>query len=90
MACVPGHGPLGEGQAALENFIAYLRHVRDRVGAAIAAGRSLEETLATSEAPPLLHLPANMPPNPEFAHLIWHLHRLNVLATYHALAVRCP
>jgi cyclase len=45
---VPGHGPMGEGKAALENFIAYMQHLQDSVGAAIAADRSLEETLATS------------------------------------------
>jgi cyclase len=85
---VPGHGPMGEGKAALENLIAYLQQVQDSVGAAVAASRSLEETLATVSVPSLLHMPENVPPNPEFAHLIPQLHRLNVLATYRAIKER--
>ena len=45
---VPGHGPPGEGwRAALDLQDAYLQQVADRVKKAIAAGRSLSETVQT-------------------------------------------
>ncbi len=61
---VPGHGPMGEGQAALENFIAYMQHLQESVGQAFAAGLSLEATLAASPVPALLHVPAGVLPTP--------------------------
>src|SRR6266568_2137290 len=39
---VPGHGPMSDGKAALENFIAYMHSLQEQVGAAIASGWSLE------------------------------------------------
>jgi cyclase len=81
---VPGHGPMGQGQAALENFIAYMQHLQESVGKAFAAGLSLEATLAASPVPALLHAPAGVLPTPALQAFIEQLHRLNVLATYRA------
>ncbi len=82
---VPGHGPMGEGKAALENFIAYMQYLQESVGKARDAGLSLEATQTASPVPALLHTPAGAPQNPELLALIEQLHRLNVLATYRAL-----
>ncbi len=81
---VPGHGPMGEGKAALENFLAYMQHLQESIQAAFTAGLSLEQTLAASPVPALLHVPAGIPQTSEFHALIEQLHRLNVLATYRA------
>jgi len=35
---VPGHGPMGDGKAALERFIAYMHYLQEHVGAAFASG----------------------------------------------------
>jgi cyclase len=82
---VPGHGPMGDGKAALDNFIAYMQYLQEQVGAAVAAGRSLDEVEDAVPMPTLLHLPAAMPATPESRALLVHLHHLNVLATYRAL-----
>ncbi|MVU76713.1 MBL fold metallo-hydrolase [Nocardia sp. ET3-3] len=79
---VPGHGPMGDGPAALRNFIEYLEFLRDEVGKAAAAGWTVDETIDRIPTPALLRLPANVHPTPEFEQLLGHLHRLNVLATY--------
>jgi len=82
---VPGHGPMGEGKAALENFIAYMQYLQEHVGAAFASGRSLDEIQEYVPLPALLHIPTTMPATPEFQALLPDLHRLNILATYRAL-----
>ncbi|MFE3190096.1 MBL fold metallo-hydrolase [Nocardia sp. NPDC059240] len=79
---VPGHGPMGDGPAALRNFIEYLELLRDEVGKAVAAGWTVEETIERIPTPALLRLPANVHATPEFEQLLGHLHRLNVLAAY--------
>ncbi|MGZ3679490.1 MAG: MBL fold metallo-hydrolase [Ktedonobacterales bacterium] len=86
----PGHGPMGEGNAALENFIAYMQYVLERVGAAFASGWSLDETVERVAMPAVLSVPAAMPATPESQALLLHLHRLNVLATYQELAKANP
>ena len=82
---VPGHGPMGDGKAALERFIAYMHYLQEHVGAAFASGHSLDETVGRVPMPALLELPAGIPVTPEVQALPGHLHRLNVLATYRAL-----
>ena len=82
---VPGHGPMGEGKAALENFIAYMQYLQEHVGAAFASGLSLDEIQEYVPLPALLHLPPTMPVTPESQALLSNLHRLNVLATYRAI-----
>jgi cyclase len=82
---VPGHGPMGQGQAALANFIAYMQHLQASVGQSFAAGLSLEATLAAVPVPAQLHTPDDVVPTPQLQALIEQLHRLNVLATYRAL-----
>jgi cyclase len=79
---VPGHGPMGDGQAAVEHFLAYLHDLQEQVGAAFNAGYTLDETLERVPMPALLHLPATIPDTPESQALLGHLHRLNVLATH--------
>ena len=87
---VPGHGPMGEGKAALEHFLAYLHSLQEQVAAAFASGWSLEETLERVAVPALLSLPTTMPVTPESQALLVHLHRLNVLATYRELEKVSP
>jgi cyclase len=82
---VPGHGLMGEGKAALENFIAYMQYLQEHVGAAFASGYSFDETVKRVPVPALLDLPATMPVTPESQALPGNLHCLNVLATYRAL-----
>ena len=82
---VPGHGSMGEGKSALENFIAYMQYLQEQVGAAFASGLSLDAIQEHVPMPALLHLPPTMPVTPESQALLSDLHRLNVLATYRAL-----
>jgi cyclase len=82
---VPGHGPMGDGHAALEHFLSYLRYLQEHVGEAFGAGLTLDETLERVAMPAQLHLPTTMPDTPESRALVAHLHRLNVLATYREL-----
>ncbi len=79
---VPGHGPMGDGKAALQHFIAYMQYLQEQVGTAFASGWSLEETMERVATPDLLSLPPTMPVTPESQALLVHLHRLNLLATY--------
>ncbi|MET9247207.1 MBL fold metallo-hydrolase [Nonomuraea sp. NPDC003709] len=91
---VPGHGPMGDGPAAVDALIGYLERLHDEVLASVRAGRSLEETYAAcadpwAEAldPGLAAALARYPVPRELAEqgmlaLCRDLHRLNVLATY--------
>jgi len=56
---------MGEGKAALENFIAYMQLLQESVGKTFAAGLSLEATLAATPVPALLHAPAGVVPTAE-------------------------
>jgi cyclase len=91
---VPGHGPMGDGHAAIDALVGYLEVLHDEVAASVAAGRSLEETFAVCSNPwaerldPALSaaLTAYAVPR-ELAQagmlqLCRDLHRLNILATY--------
>jgi cyclase len=96
---VPGHGPMGDGHAAIDALSGYLEVLHDEVAAAVAAGRTLEETFAACSNPwdsdkldPSLAaaLTAYRVP-PELAQagmlaLCRDLHRLNILATYRLYA----
>ncbi|MEV4011946.1 MBL fold metallo-hydrolase [Nonomuraea angiospora] len=91
---VPGHGPMGDGPAAVDALIGYLERLHDEVLASVEAGRSLEETYAActdpwAEAldPGLAAALARYPVPRELAErgmlaLCRDLHRLNILATY--------
>ncbi|WP_431929698.1 MBL fold metallo-hydrolase [Nonomuraea jabiensis] len=91
---VPGHGPMGDGPAAVDTLIGYLERLHDEVLASVEAGRSLEETYAActdpwAEAldPGLAAAMARYPVPRELAvqgmlALCRDLHRLNILATY--------
>ncbi|MEN3538311.1 MBL fold metallo-hydrolase [Microbispora sp. ZYX-F-249] len=91
---VPGHGPMGDGPAALDDLIGYLERLHAEVEASVRAGRDLEETFAACTDPwaerldPRLSAAlARYPVPPELARqgmltLCRDLHRLNVLATY--------
>jgi cyclase len=91
---VPGHGPMGDGPAAVAALIGYLERLHDEVWASAEAGRSLEETYAACTDPwaerldPALAaamagypVPADLARQGMLA-LCRDLHRLNVLATY--------
>jgi cyclase len=82
---IPGHGPMGDGKAALEHFIAYMHYLQDRIGEAVASGCTLDETQKRVPVPALLKSPTALPATPEIQELLLHLHRLNVLATYREL-----
>ncbi len=42
---VPGHGPMGDGRAAIDALIEYLMRLRDEVDAAFEAGKTVAEHL---------------------------------------------
>lgn len=91
---VPGHGPSGDGHAAIDTLVAYLERLHDEVLGAVRAGRTLEETMAASTDPwaegldPVLSAALARYQVPQDAvrrgmlDLCRNLHRLNVLATY--------
>ncbi|GAA2209626.1 MBL fold metallo-hydrolase [Nonomuraea monospora] len=91
---VPGHGPAGNGHAAIDALLAYLERLHDEVLAAVESGRTLEETTAACTDPwadgldPVLTaaLAAYRIPQDVVGRamldLCRNLHRLNVLATY--------
>ncbi|NUW41275.1 MBL fold metallo-hydrolase [Nonomuraea rhodomycinica] len=92
---VPGHGPMGPAHPAIDALLAYLERLDEDVSAAVAAGRTLEETMAACADPwagdrldPALEaalagygLPTEAVTGGMLA-LCRDLHRLNVLATY--------
>ncbi|GAA3710780.1 hypothetical protein GCM10022224_090280 [Nonomuraea antimicrobica] len=91
---VPGHGPIGDGPTALAELIAYLERLEAEVSAAVAAGRTLDETYAVCTDPWARGLPESLTTalaayglprdavHTGFRELARHLHRLNVLVTY--------
>ena len=83
---IPGHGAPAD-RAVLGRYLAYLNELIGAVGESIAAGRTLEETLAA------VPLPQEYAPTPDspFAQLgafLEGLHRLNVQQTYRDLSGR--
>lgn len=91
---VPGHGPMGDGRAAISTLGEYLARLDEEVAAAVAAGRTLEETMTACSDPwaggldPVLAGAMSRYPVPAAAAqqgmlaLCRNLHRLNILATY--------
>ncbi|MEU6428009.1 MBL fold metallo-hydrolase [Microbispora sp. NPDC046973] len=91
---VPGHGPSGDGHAAIDALLAYLERLHDEVLAAVEAGRTLEDATEACTDPwaegldPELsaalaryHIPQDAARR-GMLELCRNLHRLNVLATY--------
>ncbi|NUR85208.1 MAG: MBL fold metallo-hydrolase [Nonomuraea sp.] len=97
---VPGHGPIGDGHAAIDALVSYLERLHEEVLTAVLAGRTVEETTAACANPwaerldPALAeaLAAYQVPQERARHamldLCRDLHRLNVLATYRLYAER--
>ncbi len=98
LTIVPGHGPMGDGHAAIDALIGYLERLHDEIEASVAAGRSLTETEAACTDPwagdldPSLatalasyNVPSDRARGAMLA-LCRDLHRLNVLATYRLYA----
>ncbi|WP_214414666.1 MBL fold metallo-hydrolase [Sphaerisporangium fuscum] len=94
LTIVPGHGPSGDGHAAIDDLIAYLERLHDEVLAAVRAGRTVEETMGACTDPwaegldPTLtaalaryQVPQDMARR-GMLDLCRNLHRLNVLSTY--------
>ncbi|MGA5758914.1 MBL fold metallo-hydrolase [Nonomuraea bangladeshensis] len=86
---VPGHGPAGDGHAAIDTLISYLERLHEEVHAATQQGRTLEETTAACTDPWAERLDPALasvlgPPQAQDAmlHLCRNLHRLNILTTY--------
>ncbi|WP_433352389.1 MBL fold metallo-hydrolase [Microtetraspora malaysiensis] len=91
---VPGHGPAGDGRAAIDSLVTYLERLHEEVVTAVEAGRTVEETMATCTDPwaeqltPALsaamaqyQVPQDIAQQGLLA-LCRNLHRLNVLAAY--------
>jgi cyclase len=94
---VPGHGPIGDGHAAIDWLVGYLEQLLHDVTEARQAGRTAQEALETCPSPfadgldPRLvsavaryQLPRDVA-RQRLLELMRNLHRLNVLATYRAL-----
>ncbi|MGI5485324.1 MBL fold metallo-hydrolase [Microtetraspora malaysiensis] len=91
---VPGHGPAGDGRAAIDSLVTYLERLHEEVITAVEAGRTVEETMATCTdpwaeqlSPALSAAMAQYQVPQDIAHqgllaLCRNLHRLNVLAAY--------
>ncbi|MFI6600526.1 hypothetical protein ACIBHX_30145 [Nonomuraea sp. NPDC050536] len=92
---VPGHGPMGDAHTAVDALLAYLDRLDEDVRDAVAAGSTLDETMAACANPwagdrldPSLEaalatygLPMEAATS-SMLDLCRNLHRLNVLATY--------
>lgn len=97
---VPGHGPMGDGPAAIDALVAYLERLHAEVTDSVAAGHTLEETIArctdpwAGELDPTLvaALASYQIPQDQAVHgmreLCRNLHRLNILATYRLYTAR--
>ncbi|MGD8375180.1 MAG: MBL fold metallo-hydrolase [Acidobacteriota bacterium] len=85
---IPGHGPTGEAQPAIQNFLAYLRELHERVRQAIRDGLDVDAATASYAMSPLLGPPTGASPDQGMAAMTPHLHRLNVMAEYRALTDR--
>ncbi len=95
---VPGHGPMGDGHAAIDALIAYLERLHDEVVDRVQAGLTPEETMASSTDPwdegldPVLEAALATYRIPQdrarqaMLDLCRNLHRLNILATYRLYA----
>jgi cyclase len=94
---VPGHGPVGDGPAAIDWLVGYLEQLLHDVGEARQAGRTVQQTLETCPSPfadgldprvvgalARYQLPQDVA-RQRLLELMRNLHRLNVLATYRAL-----
>ncbi|GAA2298393.1 hypothetical protein GCM10010149_53920 [Nonomuraea roseoviolacea subsp. roseoviolacea] len=95
---VSGHGPMGDGPAAVDWLIGYLERLREEVLTSVKAGHSLEETFAACTDPWAEHLDPSLsaalagyslpqgPAQQGMRALCRDLHRLNILATYRGYA----
>jgi cyclase len=94
---VPGHGPVGDGHAAIDWLVDYLEQLLHDVAEAHQAGRTVQQAQETCPSPfadgldprvvgALAHyqLPQDSA-RQRLLELMRNLHRLNVLATYRAL-----
>jgi cyclase len=94
---VPGHGPVGDGHAAIDWLVGCLERLLHDVGEARRAGRSLRQTPETCPspfadgldprvvaAPASYQLPQDLV-RQRLLELMRNLHRLNMLATDRAL-----
>jgi cyclase len=94
---VPGHGPVGDGHAAIDWLVGYLEQLLHDVAEARQAGRTVQQAQETCPSPfadgldprvvsALAHyqLPQDSA-RQRLLKLMRNLHRLNVLATYRAL-----
>jgi cyclase len=81
---VPGHGPLGPARPAIDWMIAYNQWLLEAVRKRITAGDSEAEAIEQVAPPDMLSVPPGAPP--QLARLNVNMHRLDVMATYRALA----
>ena len=94
---VPGHGPAGDGHAAIDWLVGYLEQLLQDVAQARQAGRTAQEAVEACPSPfadgldprvvgalARYQLPQDVARR-RLLELMRNLHRLNVLATYRAL-----
>jgi len=84
---VPGHGPIGDAQAAIAWMLGYLERLLATVTELRGRGFSLEETLDAYPLPqaPAQTMPTQLPDIEQLGRLNRQMHRLNVFAVYRAL-----
>jgi len=82
---VPGHGPIGNGPEATDTMIEYLQWLQTAVAGAQESGQSPEEAVQSIAMPPILTFPSAAAHSEELNANNEQMHRLNVLAAYHAL-----
>lgn len=78
-----GHGPMGDGETALDSLIEYLEFLQSNVRKAIDAENTLTETLETIPLPEKYERETH--PAQNVTSTLRHMHRLNVLSTYRIL-----
>jgi cyclase len=83
---VPGHGPMGKARPAVENFIGYMREVHEYVRKAVADGLDVDAAVEGFPMSSRLHPPPGIEPDPNMAAMAPHLHRLDVMAEFRAVA----
>lgn len=55
---VPGHGPMGDGNEAVDSLIAYLQNLEKNVKQSVESGHTIEETLEAVPLPDDYRIPA--------------------------------
>lgn len=82
---VPGHGPIGDANEAIDTMVDYLQWLQQSVEEARAAGVTVDEAVERIAVPPILVFPGSAPHADELNANNEQMHKLNVLSAYRAL-----